>query len=136
MCLTLTVFFEDPFYVGVLERNSAGRLEAARVVFGAEPSDGEVLAWFLSHYRTLPFSPSLEVCPPAAAPCSPKRMQREASRLLRRAAPSTAAQLALQAQHETSKADRRSESAARRRQRQQQLFQLKQERRKQKRRGR
>ena len=32
----LTVFFEEPFWVGVYERVTEGRLEAARVVFGDE----------------------------------------------------------------------------------------------------
>ena len=34
-----TVYFEDPFWVGVYERSQDGKLEAARVVFGAEPKD-------------------------------------------------------------------------------------------------
>ena len=33
----LTVFFEDPFWVGVFERIENGRLSAAKVTFGAEP---------------------------------------------------------------------------------------------------
>ena len=33
----LTVFFEDPFWVGVFERVSCGKLSAAKVTFGGEP---------------------------------------------------------------------------------------------------
>ena len=33
----LTVFFEDPFWIGVFERIENGRLSAAKVTFGAEP---------------------------------------------------------------------------------------------------
>ena len=33
----LTVYFEEPFWVGVFERFKEGKLSAAKVVFGAEP---------------------------------------------------------------------------------------------------
>ena len=42
-----TVLFDGRFWVGVLERHDAGRVRAARVVFGAEPSDVELHAWLL-----------------------------------------------------------------------------------------
>lgn len=32
----LTVFFEDPFWVGVFERIEDGKLSAAKVTFGSE----------------------------------------------------------------------------------------------------
>ena len=38
----LTVFFDDPFWVGVFSVTCGGKLCASRVVFGAEPRDGEV----------------------------------------------------------------------------------------------
>ena len=41
-CARLTVYFEGPFWVGVLEREEAGRLEACKVTFGAEPKDRQV----------------------------------------------------------------------------------------------
>ena len=38
MRVTLTVFFEDPFYVGIVERvDDQNRLTVARQVFGAAP---------------------------------------------------------------------------------------------------
>ena len=44
----LTVWFADPFWVGVYEREAEGRLEVCRHTFGAEPKDGEVWQWLLS----------------------------------------------------------------------------------------
>ena len=41
----LTVFFEDPFWVGVFERIENGRLSAAKVTFGAEPKEPELLIY-------------------------------------------------------------------------------------------
>lgn len=45
--VTLTVLFEAPFWVGVVERVEDGRLSACRIVFGAEPKDYEVWEYVL-----------------------------------------------------------------------------------------
>ena len=42
MKASLTVFFEDPFWVGVFERIEDGKLSVCKVTFGAEPKDYEV----------------------------------------------------------------------------------------------
>ena len=47
----LTVWFADPFWVGVYEREAEGRLEVCRHTFGAEPKDGEVWQWLLSAWH-------------------------------------------------------------------------------------
>ena len=36
----LTVYFEEPFWVGVFERIEDGKLSVAKVIFGAEPKAG------------------------------------------------------------------------------------------------
>ena len=38
----LTVYFEEPFWIGVFERICEGKLSVAKVTFGAEPKDYEV----------------------------------------------------------------------------------------------
>lgn len=40
---SLTVYYEGPFWVGVFERTEDGKLYIAKVVFGSEPSDKEIL---------------------------------------------------------------------------------------------
>lgn len=35
----LTVYFEDPFWVGVFERITGGKLSVCKVTFGAEPKE-------------------------------------------------------------------------------------------------
>ncbi len=42
----LTVFFEEPFWVGVFERVVDGKLSVCKITFGAEPKDYEVLILF------------------------------------------------------------------------------------------
>ena len=39
----LTVYFEDPFWVGVLERIEDGALSVCKVTFGAEPKDLSII---------------------------------------------------------------------------------------------
>lgn len=50
--ICLTVFFEDPFWVGVFERQAQGALTVCKVTFGAEPKDGEVYAFVLRNYAS------------------------------------------------------------------------------------
>ena len=46
----LTVYFEEPFWVGIFERISGGMLTVCKVTFGAEPKDYEVQEFILKHY--------------------------------------------------------------------------------------
>ena len=55
-----TVLFENPFWIGVYEREYDGRYEICKITFGAEPKDYEVYWFLLQHYRELKFSPSIE----------------------------------------------------------------------------
>ena len=48
MKASLTVFFEEPFWVGVFERIEDGKLSVCKVTFGAEPKDYEVLDYILT----------------------------------------------------------------------------------------
>ena len=53
----LTVYFEAPFWVGVLERVEDGRLSVSKITFGAEPKDYEVYEFVRKYYFKLAFSP-------------------------------------------------------------------------------
>ena len=59
---SLTVFFEDPFWIGIVERIEDGKLMAAKHVFGAEPTGIEILDYVKNHYDDLKFSPAV-ACP-------------------------------------------------------------------------
>ena len=75
----LTVYFEDPFWVGVFERIRDGKLSVAKVTFGAEPKDYEVFDFILRHYYSLKFSPAV-AADVKEVKCNPKRMQRDAEK--------------------------------------------------------
>ncbi len=46
----LIVYFEDPFWVGIFEKVIDKKLSAAKVTFGAEPKDIEVLEFINRNY--------------------------------------------------------------------------------------
>lgn len=103
----LTILFDDPFWIGLYEREDDTEYSVCRIVFGAEPRDQEVYAYLLEHWRTLRFSPprpGTEHLPP---PKSPKRRQREARRMTQAAGIGTKAQQALKLQQEQGKQARR-----------------------------
>ena len=72
----LTVFFEEPFWIGVFERISEGKLSVCKVTFGAEPKDYEVYDFVLRNYYRLKFSPAVATDVKEAVR-NPKRVQRE-----------------------------------------------------------
>ena len=72
----LTVFFEDPFWVGVFERVEDSKLSVAKVTFGAEPKDYEVQEYIQKYYFRLKFSPAVDTVVKEIKR-NPKRMQRE-----------------------------------------------------------
>ena len=70
----LTILFEDPFWIGLYEREDDTGYAVCRIVFGGEPRDQEVYAYLLEHWRTLRFSPPR----PGTARPARTRQQREA----------------------------------------------------------
>ena len=99
---TLTVYHDGQFWVGLAEHVEGGRYGAARIVFGAEPSDEEILRFVVSKWEKLPFfgGKPAEASKPAR---NPKRRAREAAKTLKQPAMSTKAQQALAAQREAMK---------------------------------
>ena len=99
---TLTVYHDGQFWVGLAEHVEDGRYGAARIVFGVEPSDEEVLRFVVSKWAKLSFfgHEATETSKPAK---NPKRRVREASRALKQPAMGTKAQQALASQREATK---------------------------------
>lgn len=131
----LTVYFEEPFWVGVFERISDGKLSVSKVTFGTEPKDYEVKDFVLQHYYDLKFSPAVKSAEKQTA-TNPRRKQREAKKQLQRPGIGTKSQQALQLQREKQKTERRQISKEQREAEKQRKFDLKQQKRKAKHRGR
>ncbi len=131
----LTVRFEDPFWVLLYERDGGGTYEACKTPFGAEPGDQEVYAFLLENWRSLRFSPPVAAKGPLERKVSPKRARREARRAVRPASMGTKAQQALALQREAGKAARARRSRAEREAEEERKFALRQEKRREKRKG-
>lgn len=131
----LTVFFEEPFWVGVYERWEDGAYSVCKLIFGAEPKDAQVWERILTGFRKLRFSPALEGAPPPGPPKNPKRAQRSAKRELAERGVGTKAQQALALQRGEGKEARRRRSREQKEAEQQRQFQLRQEKRRAKHKG-
>ncbi len=131
----LTVFFEDPFWVGVFERVSNGRLSACKVTFGAEPKDYQIYEFLLKDYDQLRFSPAVATDVKAAG-CNPKRVQREVRKQVQNTGIGTKSQQALKLQQEQLKTERQAKGKEQREAEKQRQFELKQQKRKEKHKGR
>lgn len=132
----LTVFFDDPFWAAVYERTEGKKLTAARTVFGAEPKDYDVYAYFLKNWNRLRFSPPVAVGRKEPAAINPKRMQRAIQRQISAPGAGTKAQQALKLLQEQNKTERRVKSREQREAEEQRQFELRQQKRKEKHKGR
>ena len=130
----LTVYFENPFWIGVFERVYDGKLSVCKVIFGAEPKDPDILEFVLKHYNELKFSPAVKTEQKRKAD-NPKRRQREARKQLQNAGIGTRSQQALQMQREEMKTERKQKSKELRDAEKQRKFELKQQKKKEKHKG-
>ena len=130
----LTVFFEDPFWVGIFERIENRKLSVAKVTFGAEPKDYEVLEFINRNYYHLQFSPAVETIVKDTKK-NPKRAQREAKKQTLETGIGTKSQQALKLQQEKNKQERKARSREQREAENQRLFELKQMKKREKHKG-
>ena len=133
--IRLTVFFENPFWIGVLERTEDGRLEVCKITFGAQPKDYEVHEFLLRSWPQLVFSPAVDADTAQSMRINPKRMQRRISRQLMVPGIGTKAQQALKLQQEENKTLRIQKGRMQKEEEQQLKFELRQQKRKEKHRG-
>ena len=131
----LTVFFDEPFWVGIFERTENGRLSVCKVTFGTEPKDSEIWDFVQKNYCRLKFSQSVEASVKKKA-VNPKRIRREAGRQTSQIGIGTKSQQALQLQREENKLMKRTVGKEERDREKQRKYELRQQKRKEKHRGR
>ena len=133
---SLTVFFENPFWIGLYERVDDGKYEACKITFGAEPKDYEVYEFLLHNWKKLKFSPPIKGKEIEDRRINPKRRQREINKQLDNIGIGTKAQQALKLQHEQGKIERKVQTREQREAEKERQFAIRQEKRKAKHRGR
>jgi hypothetical protein len=133
--IRITVLFENPFWVGFLERFTMEGYAVAKTTFGAEPSDNEVYHFLLNQSDKLLFSrPALENEKPDKQ-INPKRKQREAHKLLKNNRVISKAHEAIKQLRGEMQAIVKQKNRLKREELKKQQYQLKQEKRKQKHKG-
>ena len=132
----LFVFFEEPFWVGVFERESDYKLSVCKVTFGAEPKDYEIQEFILKNYYRLKFSAYVESEKKVNEHIKPKRLQRVLKKQVRNVGIGTKSQQALKLQQEQGKIERKTRARDNREAQKQFQFELKKRKKKEKHRGR
>lgn len=131
----LTVYFENPFWVGVYERQDDGRLTVCRIVFGTQPKDYEVYQFIQQNWHLLRFSPPVSAGKHIGKRINPKRMQRDIQKQLTGNGVGTRAQQALKLQQQEGKKAHQKRTHLQKEEEQLKRFAQKQEKKKQKRKG-
>ena len=106
-----------------------------KVTFGAEPKDYEIYDFVLRNYYQLRFSPAVATDVKETSR-NPKRIQREVRKQVQNTGIGTRSQQALKLQQEQLKTERKTVSREQRETEKQRQFELKQQKRKEKHRGR
>ena len=130
----LTVLYEEPFWIGVSERVENGKLTVAKHTFGAEPSMADIYEFVLNHSYDLEYSPPIDV-DLKKEHRNPKRRQREARKMTAHKGIGTKSQQALQMQREERKTERKQLTKEQKEAEKQHWYELKQQKRRDKHRG-
>lgn len=133
---SLTIMFENPFWIGLYERFDNGTYEVCKITFGAEPKDYEIYDYLLQNWHKLKFSPPIKTDKTKDRKINPKRMQREINSQLEDKGIGTKAQQALQLQREQSKVEKRARTKEQKEAEKERQYALRQEKKKAKHRGR
>ena len=132
---SLTVLFEDPFWIGLFEVTDEEGLHVCKVTFGAEPTGQEIIEFVEKNWHKLKYSEGIETTSTLEINKSPKRQLREARKQMVSQGIGTKSQQALKMQQERNKVERKQLSKAEREAERQRKFDLRQAKMKEKHRG-
>ena len=132
---SLTVLFEDPFWIGLFEMIDQNGLRVCKVTFGAEPTEKEVMEFVDKNWHRLQFSQAVDVVPTTEIRKNPKRQLREAKKQMLLQGIGTKSQQALKLQQEQNKMERKQRSKAEREAEKHRQFDLRQAKKKEKHKG-
>jgi len=131
---SLTILFEDPFWIGLLESIEGDQMQVCKVTFGGDPTEQEVLEFFDRNWNKLKYSKPV-VTEVNAKPKNPKRLQRDARKQTLNIGIGTKSQQALKQQQEENKLERKTISKEMREAEKERKYELKKNKRKKKHKG-
>ncbi|WDV46655.1 YjdF family protein [Clostridiaceae bacterium M8S5] len=133
--IKLTVYFENPFWIGVFQSIEHGNIRTCKVVFGAEPKDYEVYDFVLKNYYKLQFSKTIINAEVKTKKLNPKRIQREINKLRKQKGIATKAQQSIKLEQERRRIERKKKSSKEKEYRKKILFEKKKQKKKEKKKG-
>jgi hypothetical protein len=104
--MSLTIYHDGQFWVGIIEVVEDGKLRAFRYVFGTEPKDTEILDFI--YYKLLNIinqsvHSGIDVEGKLDKKINPKRLQRQVAKQINKVGVSTKAQEAMKQEYEEKK---------------------------------
>ena len=136
MALKLLVYFDGQFWSGLVEKTENGTLMSSRVVFGSLPKESELIDFVLEKLDFLPMSPPLSCETKLLKKFDPKRLRRLARREAQTVGPASKSRDALKRLEEERLAARQAGRRELRETDRESRFNLKQLKKKEKRKGR
>ena len=130
----MTVFFENPFWVGIFENFENDNLSVCKVTFGSEPKEYEIYDFILKKFYNIRFSNEIKSNFGEKAK-NPKRRQREIKKELQSKKFLKKSEEILKLQYEENKKERKIKTKKEKELEKQRKFLLKQEKKKQKHKG-
>lgn len=111
--MSLTIYHDGQFWIGIIEVVEGSKLKAFRYVFGAEPKDTEILDFI--HHKLLnlinqSIHSGLDVKIKSNKKVNPKRLQRQVAKEVNKIGISTKAQEAMKQEYEEKKKSRKKKS--------------------------
>lgn len=131
---SLTIMFEEPFWIGLFEIIDDDGLHVCKVTFGSEPTLQEVIAFIDGHHHELKYSAPVAVEVKAKSQ-NPKRLIREAKKSAVPTGIGTKSQQALKVQQEMNKSLKAEKSKEQREEEERLRFEQKQLKKREKRKG-
>jgi len=130
-----TVLFENPFWVGIIERNDDLGYSVARIVFGSEPTEVQLYEYIQKEYKNIRFSKPIKNYQPKEEVHNYKRTQREIKQVMSKIQISSKAHEAMRLELEKNKQTRKELSKSEREAEEEKQRQIRQEHKKEKHRG-
>ena len=136
ICISLNVFFEGEFYVGIFEKRVGEKLSVCKVTFGSEPKDYEVYDFLVKNFYNLKFSNPVEVKSKVLKKINPKRLQRLVKKQVKAKGVGTKSQEALKMQYQENKMKSKKDFKEQEKEKKELKFLIRQKKRKNKHKGR
>lgn len=132
---SFTVLFENPFWIGIFESENGKKYEAARIVFGPEPTDVQLYQFIQENFFSITFGELTLEKPSKEKDISYKRMIKKIKKEQSNKTIGTKAQNAIKLQHESNKVEKKIHSKEKKLQQDEKKFELRQQKKKEKHKG-